>query len=181
MSRPTCCDHPSSTLPCPLAALPRARSQSPCLNASAAFWLAQEWDIEDEKFYENEGKQIGTRNLWASIPNLLLGFAVWLMWSVTIAKIQKAHSNDPSVYYFKDFAPEIEGVSEGFRGCPGWYLPSCCNTWKNADQEAFDAWQVRFSPLAQQHTRSRRLTLRLPQCRTGRCRRRPPTPRGTSP
>ena len=118
---------------------PNSTGCKTCLSGGTTL---NEWDIEDEKFYENEGKQIGTRNLWASIPNLLLGFAVWLMWSVTIAKIQKAHSNDPSVYYFKDFAPEIEGVSEGFRGCPGWYLPSCCNTWKNADQEAFDAWQV---------------------------------------
>ena len=81
---------------------------------------SQEWDIEDEKFYNNEGRQIGTRNLWASIPNLLMGFAVWLMWSVTIAKIQKAHTTDPGVYYFKDFAPTIDGVAEGFRGCPGW-------------------------------------------------------------
>ena len=41
---------------------------------------AQEWDIEDEQFYKNEGRAIGARNLWASIPNLLMGFAVWLMW-----------------------------------------------------------------------------------------------------
>ena len=63
-----------------------------------------EWDIEDEKFYANEGNQIARRNLWASIPNLLMGFAVWLMWSVTNAKIQQTHDKDPSVYYFKDFA-----------------------------------------------------------------------------
>jgi len=98
-----------------------------------------EWDIEDEKFYANEGKQIGNRNLWASIPNLLMGFAVWLMWSVTIAKIQLAHTNDPSVYYFKDFAPS--DAPEGFRGCPGWYDEKCCSTWKNADDALFKAWQ----------------------------------------
>lgn len=106
---------------------------------------SQEWDIEDEKFYNNEGRQIGTRNLWASIPNLLMGFAVWLMWSVTIAKIQKAHTTDPGVYYFKDFAPTIDGVAEGFRGCPGWYEAVCCNTWKNAPQADFDAWQNTMS------------------------------------
>ena len=102
-----------------------------------------EWDIEDEQFYINEGKQIGTRNLWASIPNLLLGFAVWLMWSVTIAKIQGAHNANPNVYYFKDFAPEIMGVAEGFRGCPGWYDDVCCMTWKNAPDADFQAWQVK--------------------------------------
>ena len=41
-----------------------------------------------------------------------MGFAVWLMWSVTNAKIQQTHDNDPSVYYFKDFAGEYKGVSE---------------------------------------------------------------------
>lgn len=73
------------------------------------------WDIENEQFYANEGKGIMTRNLWASIPNLLLGFAVWLMWSVTVARIQLAHANDPSAYYFKDFAGEYMGVSDGYR------------------------------------------------------------------
>ena len=100
-----------------------------------------EWEIEDEKFYENEGKQIGGRNLIASVPNLLMGFAVWLMWSVTIAKIQQAHGSDTNVYYFKDFAPSIHGVSEGFRGCPGWYEYDCCKTWLEADKAEFQAWQ----------------------------------------
>ena len=75
----------------------------------------EEWDIEDDKFYENEGKTIMNRNLWASIPNLLMGFAVWLMWSVTAKRIQLAHDTDPSAYYFKDFAGEFQGVSDGFR------------------------------------------------------------------
>ena len=104
--------------------------------------LSQEWDIEDEQFYKNEGQVIGTRNLWASIPNLLLGFAVWLMWSVTIAKIQSAHTTDPNVYYFKDFAPEYLGVAEGFRGCPGWYDDVCCLSWKEAPDANFQAWQA---------------------------------------
>ena len=75
----------------------------------------EHWDIENEKFYNKEGKTIMTRNLWASIPNLLLGFAVWLMWSVTCARIQLAHDRDPSAYYFKDFAGEHQGVSDGYR------------------------------------------------------------------
>jgi NNP family nitrate/nitrite transporter-like MFS transporter len=40
------------------------------------------WDVEDEHFWENEGKKIATRNLWISIPCLLCGFAVWLYWSI---------------------------------------------------------------------------------------------------
>jgi hypothetical protein len=45
----------------------------------------QEWDIEDDSFYEYEGKEIGARNLWASIPNLLLGFAVSERWVASVA------------------------------------------------------------------------------------------------
>lgn len=40
------------------------------------------WDVEDEHFWETEGKKIAARNLWISIPCLLCGFAVWLYWSI---------------------------------------------------------------------------------------------------
>lgn len=42
----------------------------------------KEWDVEDEQFWESEGKHIASRNLWISIPSLLSGFAVWLMWGI---------------------------------------------------------------------------------------------------
>jgi len=42
----------------------------------------QKWDVEDPKFWENEGKKIANRNLWISIPSLLCGFAVWLYWGI---------------------------------------------------------------------------------------------------
>jgi MFS transporter, NNP family, nitrate/nitrite transporter len=42
----------------------------------------QEWKVEDEVFWESTGKRIATRNLWISIPSLLCGFAVWLMWGI---------------------------------------------------------------------------------------------------
>ena len=40
------------------------------------------WDVEDEKFWEAVGKRIAYRNLWISVPSLLCGFAVWLMWGI---------------------------------------------------------------------------------------------------
>jgi len=40
------------------------------------------WDVEDKQFWESTGKRIANRNLWISIPNLLCGFAVWLMWGI---------------------------------------------------------------------------------------------------
>jgi NNP family nitrate/nitrite transporter-like MFS transporter len=42
----------------------------------------KEWDVEDPKFWESTGKSIAYRNLWISIPCLLVGFAVWLMWGI---------------------------------------------------------------------------------------------------
>jgi len=42
----------------------------------------KEWDVEDQKFWESTGKKIANRNLWISIPSLLMGFAVWLMWGI---------------------------------------------------------------------------------------------------
>lgn len=41
-----------------------------------------QWNPEDEEFWESTGKQVATRNLWISIPSLLIGFAVWLYWSI---------------------------------------------------------------------------------------------------
>ncbi|HKL25706.1 MAG TPA: MFS transporter [Desulfuromonadales bacterium] len=41
-----------------------------------------QWDVEDQQFWESQGKKIANRNLWISIPSLLCGFAVWLYWSI---------------------------------------------------------------------------------------------------
>lgn len=42
----------------------------------------QDWNVEDEQFWESTGKKIANRNLWISIPSLLCGFAVWIMWGI---------------------------------------------------------------------------------------------------
>jgi MFS transporter, NNP family, nitrate/nitrite transporter len=45
------------------------------------------WEPENEHFWETEGKKHANRNLWISIPALLLAFAVWQIWSVTAASL----------------------------------------------------------------------------------------------
>ena len=40
------------------------------------------WNVENKIFWESTGKKIATRNLWISIPSLLCGFAIWLMWGI---------------------------------------------------------------------------------------------------
>ncbi len=42
----------------------------------------KDWDVEDQKFWESTGKSVAYRNLWISIPSLLMGFAIWLMWGI---------------------------------------------------------------------------------------------------
>jgi MFS transporter, NNP family, nitrate/nitrite transporter len=46
-----------------------------------------DWDPEDRAFWERYGKRIAKRNLWISIPNLLLAFAVWMVWSVVVVNL----------------------------------------------------------------------------------------------
>ncbi len=41
-----------------------------------------DWRVEDNEFWNSTGKRVATRNLWISIPSLLCGFAVWLMWGI---------------------------------------------------------------------------------------------------
>ncbi len=46
-----------------------------------------DWRPEDQGFWQQQGKTIASRNLWISIPCLLLAFSVWLVWSVVVAKL----------------------------------------------------------------------------------------------
>lgn len=49
--------------------------------------VLQDWRPDDEAFWQAGGRAIATRNLWISIPALLLAFSVWLVWSVVVAKL----------------------------------------------------------------------------------------------
>ncbi|MGP1281399.1 MAG: nitrate/nitrite transporter [Parasphingopyxis sp.] len=46
-----------------------------------------DWRPEDEEFWADTGAKIAQRNLWISIPCLLLAFSVWMVWSVVVAKL----------------------------------------------------------------------------------------------
>lgn len=47
----------------------------------------KKWDVEDTAFWESTGKKIANRNLWISIPSLLCGFSVWMIWSVVTVQM----------------------------------------------------------------------------------------------
>jgi NNP family nitrate/nitrite transporter-like MFS transporter len=46
-----------------------------------------DWRPEDKEFWDQKGRAIARRNLWISIPSLLLSFAIWQVWSVVVAKL----------------------------------------------------------------------------------------------
>lgn len=45
------------------------------------------WEPEDAAFWNSTGKTVANRNLWLSIPALLLAFAVWMVWSVVVVNL----------------------------------------------------------------------------------------------
>jgi NNP family nitrate/nitrite transporter-like MFS transporter len=69
------------------------------------------WDVEDNSFWESTGKKIATKNLWISIPALLLAFAVWIMWSIIATKLKEYGFN------FGMITPEMgpEQITEKLR------------------------------------------------------------------
>ena len=52
-------------------------------------WI-HHWNPDDDEFWEREGKAVARRNLIFSIFVEFLGFSVWLLWSVTAAKLNTA-------------------------------------------------------------------------------------------
>ncbi|MCW3783162.1 nitrate/nitrite transporter [Defluviimonas salinarum] len=46
-----------------------------------------DWRPEDKAFWDEKGRKIARRNLWLSIPALLLAFSVWMVWSMVVARL----------------------------------------------------------------------------------------------
>ena len=59
-----------------------------------------------------------------SVPNLLLSFATWLVWSMIVAKIQKLHDKDPTVYDFGEHDRLQQAVQSGLHLYP---MALCCS------------------------------------------------------
>jgi NNP family nitrate/nitrite transporter-like MFS transporter len=55
--------------------------------------VLEDWRPEDKEFWQTTGRAIARRNLWLSIPALLLSFAVWQVWSVVVAKLPSVGFN----------------------------------------------------------------------------------------
>lgn len=42
------------------------------------------WEPENNTFWQQDGKAVARRNLWISIPALMLAFIIWQVWSVAV-------------------------------------------------------------------------------------------------
>ncbi|NNL74596.1 MAG: MFS transporter [Silicimonas sp.] len=49
--------------------------------------VLEDWHPEDQQFWTETGRKVARRNLWISIPALLLAFSVWMVWSMVVAKL----------------------------------------------------------------------------------------------
>lgn len=45
------------------------------------------WNPEDPRFWQSEGKKHAKRNLWISVPSLMMAFIVWQIWSVVAVRL----------------------------------------------------------------------------------------------
>ncbi len=51
------------------------------------------WEPENQQFWEEEGKRRANRNLWISVPALMLAFITWQIWSVVAIKLNDVGFN----------------------------------------------------------------------------------------
>jgi NNP family nitrate/nitrite transporter-like MFS transporter len=49
--------------------------------------MLEDWRPEDPHFWAEKGRAVARRNLWISIPALLLAFSVWMVWSMVVARL----------------------------------------------------------------------------------------------
>ncbi len=78
------------------------------------------WDVENENFWNDTGKKVAYRNLWISIPNLLLAFAIWLAWSVITVQLKNTGFPFDTVQLFTLSA--IAGLSGATMRIPNSFL-----------------------------------------------------------
>ncbi|MBJ2064439.1 NarK family nitrate/nitrite MFS transporter [Serratia odorifera] len=51
--------------------------------------VIQDWQPENTEFWQRRGHRIASRNLWISVPCLLLAFCVWMLFSAVAVNLNK--------------------------------------------------------------------------------------------
>lgn len=71
-----------------------------------------DWRPEDRAFWEEKGRKIARRNLWLSIPALLLAFSVWMVWSMVVAKLPSiGFTFTPDQLFWLAALPALSGAT----------------------------------------------------------------------
>ncbi|SMC28458.1 MFS transporter, NNP family, nitrate/nitrite transporter [Andreprevotia lacus DSM 23236] len=52
--------------------------------------VLKRWEPENTEFWQSYGEWVAYRNLWISIPALMLAFGLWMLWSVVVVNLDKA-------------------------------------------------------------------------------------------
>jgi len=74
--------------------------------------VIQDWRPEDAAFWANSGRAIARRNLWLSIPALLLAFSVWMVWSMVVAKLPAVgFTFTPEQLFWLAAVPSLSGAT----------------------------------------------------------------------
>ncbi len=75
-----------------------------------------DWDPENAVFWQKTGRRIASRNLWISIPALLLAFAVWMVWSAVVVNLSAVGFRfSPGELFWLAALPGLSGaVLRGF-------------------------------------------------------------------
>ncbi|MBX7246741.1 MAG: NarK family nitrate/nitrite MFS transporter [Candidatus Sumerlaeaceae bacterium] len=71
-----------------------------------------EWNPEDKHFWETTGSRVAWRNLYCSMPALLLAFAVWMVWSTVVVKLKSVgfNFNDEQLFWLAAL-PGLSGAT----------------------------------------------------------------------
>ncbi len=74
--------------------------------------LIEHWQPEDQDFWQKTGKRIAKRNLWISIPALLLAFAIWQVWSVAVVNLPNiGFKYSPNELFWLAALPALSGAT----------------------------------------------------------------------
>src|SRR5690606_15296245 len=74
--------------------------------------VLDDWRPEDPQFWAEKGRAIARRNLWISIPALLLAFAVWMVWSMVVARLPAiGFAFTPDQLFWLAALPSLSGAT----------------------------------------------------------------------
>ena len=74
--------------------------------------VLEDWRPEDPVFWEEKGRAVARRNLWISIPALLLAFSVWMVWSMVVARLPAIGFDfNPDQLFWLAALPALSGAT----------------------------------------------------------------------